>query len=96
MTTMSNTPILGNEARDFLELELEKKRTRKAGYVNSGVPESVEHYYWLKGYEAAGGPLNGEPSLTSNTGQPSVPLAPATPVPTRPVWIPQSVLGTHG
>ena len=88
---MSNISPSDDEIIEYLEMELERKRALKAGYVNSGVPKNGNHHRWLREFEAAGGPLSSEPGFSFKAGQPSVP-----PTPTTQVRAHQSVLNTQG
>ena len=76
---MSDNRFADERSRAYLAMELDRQRVLQAGYVNSRVPESVEHQIWLEGYKAGSGSLNSESNLPSE--QPSVPSVPSTPTP---------------
>jgi hypothetical protein len=72
---------MDEQTRNYHEMELNRQRALQAGYVNSGVPTSIEHAMFVAGYRAAGGLMNGEPGRASPGTRSSTITAPATSAP---------------
>jgi len=73
------SPAQQEQNEHYLTLELNRKRKLQSAYVDSGVPESIQHQLWLQGHQAASGVnTDSRGSSAAQKSPPSPNSAPST------------------